>query len=101
MYSRITDPGILHAPHVYSKLCQAKCVHPNDNLNIVQLEPELWLKVPRPVDSAVIEIKYENDETGEDDPDNDNEVKESHKNHIPNPVLLHIDTALLPYCVKI
>ena len=44
MYSRITDPGILRAPSVCSKLCQAKCVQPNDNLNIVQLEPELWLK---------------------------------------------------------
>ena len=30
--------------------CQAKCVQPNNNLNIVQLEPELWLK-------AVIEKK--------------------------------------------
>ena len=42
---------------MYSKLCQVKCVWPNYNLNIVQLEPELWLKVPRPVDSAVIEEK--------------------------------------------
>ena len=50
MYSRITDPGILRAPHVYSKLCQAKCVQRNDIINIVQLEPELWLQ-------AVIEEK--------------------------------------------
>ena len=28
-----------------------------NNLNIVQLDPELWLKVPRPFYSAVIEIK--------------------------------------------
>ena len=31
-------------------------------------------KVPRPVDSAVIKIKYQNYEAGEDDPDVDNEV---------------------------
>ena len=55
-------------------------MQPNFNLNIFQLEPELWLKVPRPVDSAVIEIKYQNDEAGEDDPDDDNEVKESLEN---------------------
>ena len=34
-------------------------------------------KVPRPVDSAVIKIKYQNDEAGKDDPDVDNEVEES------------------------
>ena len=48
-----------------------------NNLNIVQLEPELRRKVPRPVDSAVIKIKYQNDEAGVDDPDVDNEVEES------------------------
>ena len=34
-------------------------------------------KVPRPVDSAVMKIKYQNDEAGVDDPDVDNEVEES------------------------
>ena len=55
-----------------SKVCQ-----PNNNINIVLLEPELRRKVRRPVDSAVIEIKYQNDEAGEDDPDVDTEVEES------------------------
>ena len=48
-------------------------MQPKENINIVQLEPEKWLK-------AVIEIKYQNDEAGEDDPDVDNEVKYSLEN---------------------
>ena len=64
MYNCITDPCIVDALHVfvqsvklYNKVCQAKCVQPNHNLNIAELEPELGLKVSRLVYSAIIEIK--------------------------------------------
>ena len=40
-------------------------------------------KVPRPVDSAVIKIKYQNDEAGEDDPDVDDESVENRSVLLP------------------